>query len=284
MEIIIAILCGVFLGGANVIPGVSGGTVAVMLGIYEKFVGSISDITTAVKNRDFKGLKSPLLFLIPIFVGAMLGIILFSNIISYTLEHHYELTMYAFLGLIIGSIPSLVKKTGLSKGDSPVIFIPMVFTFSIALSLYFLKAAGIGGVQVSEASVFWLFVCGIIASSAMIIPGISGSFLLMLIGVYSLIVNTAAVMLDFSIFTQNALVLAPFALGMLVGIIVVSKVMDTLLKKYYKETFLAVIGFVIGSLPVLCVDLSLVNPIYAILACVVCAVASFFLMKIKKGE
>lgn len=284
MEIIIAILCGVFFGGANVIPGVSGGTVAVMLGIYEKFVGSISDITTSIKNREFKKLKDPLLFLIPIFVGAMLGIILFSNIISYTLEHHYELTMYAFLGLIIGSIPSLVKKTGLAKGDSPMIFIPMAFTFAIALALYFLKAAGIGGVQVSEASVVWLFVCGVIASSAMIIPGISGSFLLMLIGVYSLIVNTAAVMLDFSIFVQNALVLVPFALGMLLGIIVVSKIMDTLLKKYYKETFLGVIGFVIGSLPVLCVDLSLINPIYAIIACVVCAGISFLLMKIKKGE
>ncbi|MFI3167437.1 MAG: DUF368 domain-containing protein [Bacillota bacterium] len=284
MDIIIAILCGVFLGGANVIPGVSGGTVAVMLGIYEKFVGSISDITTALKDRKFKELKSPLMFLIPIFVGAMLGIILFSNIISYTLEYYYELTMYSFLGLIIGSVPSLVKKTGLAKTDSPAIYIPMVFTFAIALSLYFLKRVGIGGVQVSEASILWLFVCGIIASSAMIIPGISGSFLLMLIGVYSLIVNSAAVMLDLSLFTQNALVLVPFALGMLVGIIAVSKIMDSLLKKYYKETFLAVIGFVVGSLPILAVDLSNINAIFAIIACVICAVISFLLMTLKKGE
>lgn len=284
MEIIIVVLCGLFLGGANVIPGVSGGTVAVMLGIYEKLVGNISEIPTNLKDKNWGGIKKNAIFLLPLFIGTMLGIILFSNIVSYTLEHYYELTMYAFLGLIIGSIPSLVKKTGLKKGDSLVIFIPMVITFTIAVVLCFANSAGVGGVQVSEASILWLFVCGIIASSAMIIPGISGSFLLMLIGVYTLIVNTAAVMLDFSLLLQNILVLAPFGLGMLVGIVIVSKIMDMLLKQFYKGTFLAVIGFVIGSLPILCVDLSAINPLWAILICILCAVSSYLLMMIKKGE
>lgn len=280
MEILTVVLCGIFLGGANVVPGVSGGTVAVLLGIYEKFVAHLSGLLPSLKNREWEKFLSHLRFLVPIAVGVGLGLLLFSGIISYTLEYYFECTMYAFLGLMLGSLPSLFYKVGLSKEENPLIFLAFIAGFGIALFF----SLGEGSFATSEsgnANFFILAICGALAGGAMIIPGISGSFLLMILGVYETIVYTTASLLDFSLFLQNVAVLAPFAVGILVGILAVSKLMDFLLKKFYKQTFLCVVGFVVGSLPSLAVPFGSASIVASLAVCVVFAVLSFMLLKIK---
>lgn len=262
MNSLMLVIKGFIIGIANIIPGVSGGTLMITLGLYERIIGAISHF--------FKNLKENLKFLIPIGVGMVLSLLLLSKVIGVCLDKYPFPTTLFFIGLILGGIPLLWKKV---KNDTkkPTNWVIFLLTFLFVLIFAFLKAGdavvsfqnmGIGGYVM-------LFIVGMVVSATMIIPGISGSFMLMMMGYYKPIIDTIRSLTDFSLLGQNILILAPFGIGVLVGIVLVAKLIEFLLKKFEIQTYFGVIGFVLASLaaiimPLVGVSVDFVQVIIAI--------------------
>lgn len=261
MTHIINFFKGLIVGIANIIPGLSGGTMAVSFGIYEKLIDSISKIATLIKDffKNIKNLKKffkenkdnilkLLIFLIPVGLGAIVGIVAFSKLLKFLLANYEMPTKFAFIGLIIGSIPIMFKKANKEKFKGSFI-IPFIITFIIGIGLALLEYFGIAGTTIEYfdlskiSTIAMLFIYGFIAAGSMIIPGISGSFILLLLGAYNAVLGLVSEL--------NILGLIPFAIGAVAGIFVFSIVIEKLLQKWYGYTYYGIIGFVIGSLPAL---------------------------------
>lgn len=239
-EILILCLKGFIMGIANIIPGVSGGTLAITLGIYEKLISTISHF--------FKNIKENLKFIVPIGIGMVLSILLLSKVISFCLNKYTLATILFFIGLILGGIPLLNKKIkGHYKSISNVLIFIISFAFVITLSI--LKGEGmVTFANMNIGSYILLFLVGVIAAGTMIIPGVSGSFVLMLLGYYKPIVDTISSLTKFNNLLDNILILAPFGFGVIVGIIGIAKILEFLFKKYEIKTYFGVMGFVSASL------------------------------------
>lgn len=239
-ETIILGIKGFIIGVANIIPGVSGGTLAITLGIYEKLIGVISHF--------FKNIKENLKFIIPIGIGAVLSILLLSKVINFCLDKYTLATILFFIGFILGGIPLLHKKVkGNYRNISNIIIFLLTFGFVIILSI--LK--GEGKVSFDGLDVLGyikIFLVGIVAAATMIIPGVSGSFVLMLLGYYKPIIDTISSLTKFSDLGQNILILLPFGVGIIIGIVVISKVLEYLFKKFEIKTYFGVLGFVTASI------------------------------------
>ena len=250
-------LKGFIIGVANIIPGVSGGTLAITLGIYEKLIGIISHF--------FKNIKENIKFLLPIIIGAVLSILILSKVISYSLDKFPLPTTLLFIGLILGGIPMLLGKIkkGPKKGRFSNILIFLI-TFSIVTAFGFM---GTGDITVNLSkldflSYISLFLVGMIAAATMIIPGISGSFMLMLLGYYKPIIDTISELTSFNNIVQNLMILIPFGIGILVGIVLVAKIIEVLLQKFPIKTYYGIIGFVIAS--IITIFMPLTNASYSI--------------------
>lgn len=231
---------GFFIGVANIIPGVSGGTLAITLGIYEKLIGAISHF--------FKNLKENIKFIIPIGIGAVLSILLFSRVISFCLKEYTLATILFFIGLILGGIPLLNKKIkGHYKNVSNIIIFLLSFGFVVALSIL----NGENSVSFENMNIInyiMLFLVGVVAAATMIIPGVSGSFVLMLLGYYQPIIDTISSLTKFQNIWSSMLILIPFGIGVLVGIVAISKLLEFLFKKYEVKTYFGVMGFITASI------------------------------------
>ena len=233
MQPVINALKGSLIGAANTIPGVSGGTIAVVTRLYDDLIAAISGF--------FKtGWKKNTLFLLPIVAGVAIGIVLFAQVVDYFLVNHPMQTAFFFMGLILGSMPFLVKVT-LREAFKPLYLIP--FAISLGLLLW-MSLAGRPALsepitELTFVGAILIFLTGVISSATMIIPGVSGSFVMLLIGMYSTFIH-AAKELDLPILA----VLIP---GFIIGIVVVSKVINYLLTRYHGITYWAIIGLVLGS-------------------------------------
>ena len=240
-EKIFLVLKGFVIGIANIIPGVSGGTLAITLGIYEDLIKAISHF--------FSNIKENLKLLTPIFIGMVLSLAILSNVIGYSLEHYPIPTTLFFVGLILGGLPLLVKHI---KGKEKSIsnWIVFLITFLIVAVFAFLKS-GNAMVDLSNLSIggyLLLFIVGVVAAATMVIPGISGSFVLMLLGYYEPIINIIREFTKFKNFTSNFIILAVFGIGVLLGIIVIAKIIEYLLEKQPIKTYYGIIGFVLASM------------------------------------
>lgn len=234
MEYLKNFLYGALIGIANAIPGVSGGTMAVILNIYDKILYAVS----------FKNIKKHLLFLIPLTLGAISGIFLLSNVIVSLMESHAMLLNFCFIGLVLGSIPSICKKAGAEqvKGRNALLGV-LAFAFMLMIS-YFNQGditnkslADFGGMH--AGLFFWLFLTSAVSTVAMILPGISGSLMMLLLGVYTVVMEAVA--------DLNLLVLAPAALGVTVGLISGIKVIKRMLRFHPQALYLMILGLVAGS-------------------------------------
>lgn len=256
MRFIKDILCGILMGIANIIPGVSGGTMAVSMGIYDRIIGSITNL--------FKQFKKSVLTLLPYGIGMAAAIIGLSYFIETFFEKYPLQTGSLFVGLILGGVPILIKKV--SNGSSPerkndsrgfdVISVVLFLVF-FAL-IIFLQIFGSGKeakitLSVSIIQMIKLLVIGVIASATMVIPGVSGSMILLILGYYNPIIETinstikALSPWDFNTILHNVAILAPFGIGVLVGIFAIAKVIEFLLSRYEKRTYFAILGLVIAS-------------------------------------
>lgn len=241
------ILRGIAIGVAFIIPGFSGGSIAAILGIYEKLIGAIADI--------FKDFKNSIKVLLPIGLGMVIGVISLLFPLSWALETFPIPTVSLFVGLAIGGMPSINDKLR-GKSITYKNLIAMIIPAVIVLAISFIPiGADKNLTSLSFGGYALLFLIGILGSSALVVPGISGSMLLLILGYYNPIVNLVTDHLllgkDIGI---SILVLGITAIGIAVGFIGISAIMKFLLKNYPRATYFAIIGFIAGSIPTIYVS------------------------------
>ena len=271
MKFLEHIIIGIIIGISNIVPGVSAGTMFVILGIFKKLIDQvglcIDEVKKMIKNitkfkeKDggiravgimFKNIfNSQKTFLIPIAIGMALAIYFVAKLFSILNPEQIMYRNYIFLGLVLGGIPTLFKE--LKKGTDIQninkrkvnIYLFMFIGFLIMLTVYTLKINGIGLRKVgyeelSIAMALPLFLVGAIAAASMVIPGISGSMVVLILGYYEL--------MTISISKLNMVFIIPFAIGILVGIMAILKLIKYLLDNHYTKTYSCIVGFVVGSL------------------------------------
>lgn len=228
---------GFLMGISDVIPGVSGGTIAVLLGIYDRLIAAINGLL----SREW---KKHLAFLIPLAIGAGGAILLFSRIIKWLFEYYPQPTQFFFLGLIIGILPYLFKEADAKRNFTGLHIFLLVVGIGLCASLLFIHPERTQAViEVHSLSTYaFIFLSGVVASAAMILPGISGSFMLLVMGVYHTII---AALSDFVL-----PILITMGLGILVGLLFTSKLIHFCLNHFRNGTLAVVIGLVIGSIAV----------------------------------
>jgi len=240
-EWITLFLKGLAIGAANVIPGVSGGTIALITGIFEKLINSIKSFNlTALKliiKGDFKGFArhTNLYFLIAIFLGVAVSILTFARLLDYLFTNYPVYIWAYFFGLIMASV-FFVGKT-ISKWTFTVILIFIIGTV-IAGAISMLPVA------TENSSFLYLLLCGIVAVCSMILPGLSGSFVLVLMGNYKL------VMID-AVNNLNIMVLLPVVMGAIIGLLGFSYLLSWIFKNFKDQTIALLTGFILGSLAIL---------------------------------
>ncbi len=239
---------GMAIGIANAIPGVSGGTIAFVLGIYEKLTYSISILPTALIKLKWKDIIESLKILIPTFFGAAVSIFLFLNIINYLFSNYPVPTKIFFVGLVLGSFPFVTKTV--EKYNFKVFLAFFLGAFIMAIFVYFdinePEINEVVGETVSSSNFSFvygikLFFCGIAAAIAMVIPGISGSLLLLVLGEYE---NISYFVSNMTSNLNNIYPLIFLGIGILIGIFLISKLITILIQKYRSMLF----GFVLGIL------------------------------------
>ena len=231
MKTIFEILRGVVIGLANIIPGVSGGTMMVSMGIYDTIIGCINSL--------FKDFKRCVKTLWPYALGMVLGILGLAKLITFLLGTYPLPTNMAFIGLILGGLPMILKKMkGEKKGVAGVIAFVLAFALVVGLKI-------VGGGNGTDATItlnigqiIILFVMGVIAAATMVIPGVSGSMSGMVDALLS--GNISAVL-------SCCGVLIPFGLGVVVGIFAVAKLIEVLLRRFPGPTYCAIMGLVTAS-------------------------------------
>lgn len=243
---IILVVKGFIMGIANIIPGVSGGTLALILGIYEEFISSISHF--------FHNLKKNICFLIPIAIGMGLAIISLSRVIDYSYHHFPIPTSLFFVGLVIGGIPMLSKKVkGKKEGKQVSSYLIFLISFLVVMLMTCSEFIFGEGLKISLQNMgiiqyILLFLVGVIAAATMIIPGISGSLVLMLLGYYYPVISVIKEFTQFKNMGTNFLILGVFGIGILIGIVLISKLIEFLFHKYETKTYFGVLGFIIASI------------------------------------
>ncbi|HEG7263637.1 TPA: DUF368 domain-containing protein [Staphylococcus aureus] len=238
----INILKGFAMGTSDLVPGVSGGTIALLLGIYNQFIASISGIFSRRFWPSFT-------FLIPIIIGMLLAMGSLSNLFNYLLSQHHIPTMFFFGGLIIGIVPYLLKisnyKTSFTTKHYMMVIAGIAILIVITLMNNGDKHAG-ETLTLSTGLIIKYFIAGMCASSAMLLPGISGSFMLLVFGVYGTIMLAISEVVKLN-FTGLPILLA-VGFGVLAGFIISSKIIQYFLTHHKLMTFALIIGFVVGSL------------------------------------
>ena len=246
IEFLKAAVRGVVIGVANIIPGVSGGTMMVSMGVYDTI---ISCITGLVKHF-WKSVKT----LLPYILGALIGIVALASVLTFLFENYPLPTSTAFIGLILGGLAPLLKQIDMKKAGIGAVLLFLVF-LALIIVLAIINPTESGTVvEFTWGQAFVLLVMGIIASATMIIPGVSGSMVLMLLGYYRTVINAVSALKD-ALFGGGlaAAVGAPegavcrLALGVVIGIYAVAKLIEWLLKRYPVYTYSAILGLVVAS-------------------------------------
>ena len=239
---------GMAIGIANAIPGGSGGTIAFVLVIYDTLTYSISSLPIALIKLRWKDTAESLKILIPVFLGAIISIFLFLNIINYLFSYYPIPTKIFFVGLVLGSFPFVTKTV--EKYNFKVFLAFFLGAFIMAIFVYFdinepeINEAVGETVSSSNFSFVYgikLFFCGIAAAIAMVIPGISGSLLLLILGEYE---NISYFVSNMTSNLNNIYPLIFLGIGILIGIFLISKLITILIQKYRSMLF----GFVLGIL------------------------------------
>ena len=242
-------LAGMGIGLGSAIPGVSGGTIAVIFGVYEKIVWAVTNV--------FKHFKDSIKVLIPTLLGVILAIIPTVYLMDKALNNLLFAVICIFAGFIIGSLPGIkdeVKDVKFKKSHVIIVIVAALIAIGLGIGSVLAKADVTGYIYNTPVWFYFiLIVVGFVASVALVVPGLSGSMILLLLGFYKPLINMTTETVktclngDWSGFGHLVLVLGVFAIGVILGFYFISKLMHFLLAKYHDLTFMAIIGFVVGS-------------------------------------
>ena len=239
MNFLTLLLKGFIIGIAKIIPGVSGALIAISFGIYEKAIKAISNF--------FENPINNFLFLFPIGLGVLLSISLTSGLILYFINNYYFPTILLFIGLIMGGVPSLIDNISIKKVKFMHILILIlsfstVFLISLASGQHFF-------VETSNELINFLlfFIIGFIDALTMIIPGISGTAVMMILGCYNLLLNFLSSLTSIEAIFTNIFKVIPYLLGIVLCVIILSKVMTYLFDKKKEYMYCGILGFTLSS-------------------------------------
>ena len=230
-------IAGLLIGMGMMLPGVSGGVIAVILGIYDKIIFAVNNF------KDNK--KENILFLLKIFIGIIIGVIISANVLVYFFDKYYIEMSYLFMGLILGTIPLIIKeynKKCNKKLNYYILICVMLLSFILSLSI---KTINLN----DNNSLILLFISGFLFAIGKIIPGLSSSVLLNLVGKYSLYLTVFSNPIEY--LKNNIIESIVLFIGFILGVILSIKFISYMLKKYYDLTYSVIIGFVMGSLVVM---------------------------------
>ncbi|MDB2684686.1 DUF368 domain-containing protein [Flavobacteriaceae bacterium] len=237
-EYVVISFKGMAMGAADVVPGVSGGTIAFISGIYEELLNSISSFNFSLinvfKNEGFKSvwIKVNGNFLVSLFVGILISVLSLAKLIESMLENHPIVIWSFFFGLVLASIIYIGKQiTKWTKGSFLCLILGAILAFYITTLNPMISA---------NSSLWFLFFAGMIAICAMILPGISGSFILVLLGAYKPILN--------ALNTKDFVSIIIFLVGAILGLLSFSRILKWLFSTYKNYTLSILTGFIIGSL------------------------------------
>lgn len=248
-------LVGIAMGVANIIPGVSGGTIAVVFGIYEELMEALGGFLTNKKKR-----WHYIRFLTVLFTGSLIAVVGLARTLTWCFENYPLMTIYFFMGLILGSIPIVLKshhdmKFNIKRGAAMAAGIFFVVWLAIIQGGHPEESIGIADfANYTLINYSYFLLCGIIAASAMIIPGVSGSFILILLGVYWTVLASLSGITELLIesgLTQliinRGLIIGSLGIGIVIGILGFSKIMSWALKNHPAVTMYSILGLIIGS-------------------------------------
>ena len=221
------ILIGVIIGAGKIIPGVSGSVLAITLGVYEKIIYSINNIFN-YKN---------IYYLSKLGIGIIISIVFLSRIIIYFLSNYYTYTIFVFVGLILGSIKSITNNTSLKY------YYVTILSFSVIVILGLININ-----SNNHSGTFYYLLSGFIESVSSIIPGISGTALLILIGTYNMVIDIFSNIVSVNYLITNIKIVIPFIIGIIVGLIISIKVIGYLFSKYKTITYNIILGLLLGSI------------------------------------
>lgn len=244
MKFVKDILRGIAIGIANIIPGVSGGTMMVSMGIYDEVICAVTGV--------FKHFKESVRTLLPYAIGMGIGIVGLSFVIGYLFAEYPLQTAMLFIGLIFGGLPLIFPKVAGKKPRIAEIVVFVAF-FGLIIWMQFWGEGNSQVLAVEPKTMVTLFFVGALAAATMVIPGVSGSMMLMSLGYYTPIIDhinafvIALVTLDFGTVWYCMGILMPFGIGVLLGIFLIAKLVEHLLKQHERMTYFAILGLVTSS-------------------------------------
>lgn len=245
MKFVLEMLRGMVIGLANIIPGVSGGTMMVSMGIYDTLIHCITHL--------FKEFKKSILTLLPYAVGMVLAIGGLSFALKWAFAVYPLPTNTLFIGLILGGLPAILRQVkGKKKGAVGAVLFVVFFALIVVMQIF--QSEHVATITLSFGEVIKLFALGAVASATMVIPGVSGSMILKLLGYYEPVVTVAIPGLisglahgEWAAVGANVGILLPFGLGIVVGIFAIAKLIEVLLAHWEGQTYCAILGLVTAS-------------------------------------
>jgi len=257
---------GIIIGIGKIIPGVSGSMLAISMGVYQKLIDSV--------NNFFNNTKESFKFLIKITIGVIISVVLFSNIILKCLNKYYLITIFFFIGLIIGGFNDLKQNTNKKYNYIAII------SFVIITILGFTNIHN--QVNITNAflnSLYFIFI-GFMDALTMVVPGISGTATLMMLGAYEKVIEMYSNIFNFSLFSDNLKLLIPYIIGIIVGILITVKLINFLFKNYKEKTYSAVLGFSVSTIVLMFIKC--INSFYTIIDLIIAFILLFIGILITK--
>lgn len=263
MTFIINCFIGIAIGSGAILPGISSGVLCVIFGIYEKLIDSILNF--------FQSPKKNTKFLLPILIGGFIGVFVFGNFLNYFLTKSPIQTKSLFIGLILGGIPSLFKEVNKGSKFKLHYLLYTLIAFIIGIFSVFLENNISNNLEYENFNYIYLILSGFFMSIGVVVPGVSSTVILTLMGVYSTYLSSIS-----SLYLPT---LIPIAIGLVLGSIIFMKLTNFFLKNFYSQTFYTIIGFSLGSILVLLPNVSFdISGLICIL-CIAIGISIFNLFK-----
>ena len=257
---------GIIVGIGGIAPGLSGSVLLVILGLYQKAINAIGTL--------FKDFKNNVKFLFPLVLGFGVGVIIFSKIVDFLLGNYEMYTRYAFLGLVLGTIPLFYKEVK-KEGFKKKYYIYIIIAAILGLSVFFFNKNLFP--PVTNPNLFQSVILGVAVAGSSIVPGVDSAVILSSLGLYELYVSSIA---DF-----NLSILIPAGFGLVIGALVISFIINKLIKRFYTATFSIIFGLFLSIIPNVlngsCVLGWNANSVISIIICILGFGVSYFLGDIK---